>query len=181
MPCDWLKGPNGAVIHINRGRSGERKKLCPFCKRGQVAKLCDFPLGDGKTCDAEMCDHCASTRGGQHTDIGGGFTKLNDTLDYCPKHKHQTPQKEAETMKQPHITTLTDIQLGTGGGCMYNEGTEQKPSRCRKACDAGQRMCPRHVLIASYEKEQSDAQAIEDAKIERAKNVSPIGRQHRNG
>jgi hypothetical protein len=76
MPCEWIKDEKtGAIIHINRGRGG-KKKTCPFCKRGSVSKLCDFPVGNGKTCDAEMCDQCATLRG-------------HYTVDVCPIHKSQ--------------------------------------------------------------------------------------------
>src|ERR1700677_5238572 len=78
---------DGIVIHVNRGRGGGRKKKCPFCKRGDVSKLCDFPVQHGKTCDAAMCDSCATTLRSQETDLGHGLTKLNDTYDVCPIHK----------------------------------------------------------------------------------------------
>jgi hypothetical protein len=90
MPCEWLE-KDGTVIHVNRGRS--RKKLtCKFCRAIYTeGKLCDFPIGHGKTCDAAMCDRCGTTMGVQKTDIGHGMKKLNDTVDYCPIHKGQTP------------------------------------------------------------------------------------------
>lgn len=95
MPCEWLQSPDGTVIHINRGRGGKRK-VCPFCKRGKVEKLCDFPLGHGRTCDAEMCAQCATQKGHQHTEIGGGFKRLDDTIDVCPIHASQPfPMEEA--------------------------------------------------------------------------------------
>jgi hypothetical protein len=99
MPCEWLKDEKtGAVIHINRGRGG-KKKQCPFCRRGWVSKLCDFPVGDGNTCDAEMCDHCATLRGHQNTPYGKGtdLVWLNDTVDLCPIHKtQQMPGEETK-------------------------------------------------------------------------------------
>ncbi len=95
MPCEWLKTADGAVIHINRGRS--RKKLqCKFCRVTYTeGKLCDFPVGQGKTCDAQMCDRCASTIGRQSTDVGNGMRKLNDTIDVCPIHRgKEFPKQE---------------------------------------------------------------------------------------
>lgn len=88
MPCEWLKHESGAVVHINRGRGG-KKKQSPFCKRGHVAKLCDYPIGHGKTCDADMCLQCCTTLGRQDVEVGGGFKRMNDTLDVCPIHKNQ--------------------------------------------------------------------------------------------
>jgi len=46
MPCEWLKDKDGNIIHINYGRGGGKKKLCPFCHKGRVSKLCDYPLED---------------------------------------------------------------------------------------------------------------------------------------
>lgn len=85
MSCEWLEGPGGSIIHINRGRG--RRKPCPFCKTGAVSKLCDYPVGNGKTCDAEICDRCTSTLGRQTTEYAPGFKRLNDTIDVCPLHK----------------------------------------------------------------------------------------------
>lgn len=93
MPCEWLEGPGGTVMHINRrGGSPGRLMKCKFCNRNYReahGKLCDFPVGNGKTCDAAMCPDCATTLGAQKTDIGGGFKRLNDTRDVCPIHKGQ--------------------------------------------------------------------------------------------
>jgi hypothetical protein len=95
MGCEWWKGPDGTVVHLNIGRGGGRRKPCPFCKKGRVTKECDYPIGHGKTCDASMCDSCATNLGGQHTKMGNGFTKLNDTKDVCPIHKGQPwPQEQ---------------------------------------------------------------------------------------
>jgi hypothetical protein len=95
MPCEWLQGPNGAVIHINRGRSPGRLMKCKFCNynyREADGKLCDFPVSEGKTCDAAMCSSCAVTLGGQRTELGkSGFTKA-DTVDVCPIHRTATYQ-----------------------------------------------------------------------------------------
>lgn len=89
MPCEWYQMPGGGVVHIKRGRSGA-KKHCKFCRASYKAddgKLCDFPVGNGKTCDAEMCGGCARTLGKQHTDAGHGMKRLNDTIDVCPIHR----------------------------------------------------------------------------------------------
>jgi hypothetical protein len=52
-----------------------RTQRCKFCGIGVVAKLCDFPVGPKKTCDAGMCAKCA--------------TSVGADLDYCPKHKNE--------------------------------------------------------------------------------------------
>jgi hypothetical protein len=90
MPCEWYKTVDGTVIHINRSRRG-RKQECKFChQKYSEGKLCDFPVGNGKTCDAAMCNECTRTIGNQHTEIGGGMKRLNDTIDVCPIHRGQT-------------------------------------------------------------------------------------------
>jgi len=51
MPCYALR-QNGKTIGHICGDFGER---CADC--GAVAdNLCDFPVGDGKTCDRAICD-----------------------------------------------------------------------------------------------------------------------------
>ena len=89
MPCEWYE-KDGVIIHVNRGRSPGRMMKCRFCNlsyRRADGKLCDFPIGEGRTCDAEMCRSCARTLGKQATDAGGGLKRLNDTIDVCPDHR----------------------------------------------------------------------------------------------
>ena len=54
-----------------------RRDRCRFCHNQYVTKLCDFPTGRGRTCDAGMCDRCA--------------TAVAHEVDYCPRHKHERP------------------------------------------------------------------------------------------
>lgn len=91
MPCEWYRTPDGTLMHIHRSRAGGSFE-CRFCGRRakrEDAKLCDFPLGNGKTCDAQMCAACAVTLGRQETEIGGGMKRVNDTIDVCPIHRSQ--------------------------------------------------------------------------------------------
>lgn len=78
MACKWIKLADGTHVHINMGNSGKKRVQCRFCRRGWISKLCDFPVGHGKTCDAGFCDACAATVG--------------PNVDYCPIHKGQTPE-----------------------------------------------------------------------------------------
>lgn len=100
MPCEWLKTSDGTVMHINRGRGGKRH-TCAFCKRTYTeGKLCDFPIGNGKTCDAQMCNHCARTIGTQDVDLGGGLKRLGDSFDVCPIHRGMPiPPKQEEEVR----------------------------------------------------------------------------------
>jgi|GEM_PF-2351925 len=90
MPCEWLKTPDGTVMHVHRRSSRGSKRHCKFCGKDYYGgKLCDFPVGNGRTCDSEMCDGCARTLGRGTVQIGGGFQRFNDTIDVCPIHREQ--------------------------------------------------------------------------------------------
>jgi hypothetical protein len=72
MPCRTVGFANGKFAIVCGGRS--RSKPCSVCgKPGD--KLCDFPMGGGKTCDKPLCGGCAV-----HTEP--------DT-DVCPKHSKE--------------------------------------------------------------------------------------------
>ena len=75
----WVDLPGGGHAHICV--RGQRSKRCAFCSNGYVEKLCDFPVGKGRTCDAGMCAKCA--------------TAIARETDYCPKHKGHQPAQGA--------------------------------------------------------------------------------------
>jgi len=103
MPCEWYK-KDGVVIHVNRGRSRGPKRNCKFCHQDYYGgKLCDFPVGDGRTCDAEMCNECARTLGKQNTEIGSGLKRLNDTIDVCPNHRGHAVVQGGEIRPAPSM------------------------------------------------------------------------------
>lgn len=53
MPCYRLKMPNGAFALLH-GRLGTH------CSCGGVTEiLCDYPVGNGKTCDRKLCGDCS--------------------------------------------------------------------------------------------------------------------------
>jgi hypothetical protein len=100
MPCEWLKTPDGVVMHIKCGRSRGPKRHCKFCHEDYYGgKLCDFPVGNGRTCDAQMCDGCARTLGTQESDIGHGMKRLGDTIDVCPIHREQAVVKGGKLLE----------------------------------------------------------------------------------
>jgi hypothetical protein len=81
MPFITIPTKDGPVTaHILR-RNRRFGSLCEFCRNQYVSKLCDFATGKNKTCDAGMCDKCA--------------TNVGRNRDYCPAHKHQAlpPQR----------------------------------------------------------------------------------------
>ncbi len=77
MPCEVIHDAQGNVWILC---SRKRRQQCKFCRRGYVSKLCDFPVATGKTCDAGMCDDCA--------------TRIGHEVDYCPNHRGQTPPQQ---------------------------------------------------------------------------------------
>lgn len=83
MACEVVNGglafPGGMIV-CGRGR----RKQCKWCGRRPVTKLCDYPVGHGRTCDAEMCDECA--------------THIAHETDYCPKHRDSKPPAQQMTL-----------------------------------------------------------------------------------
>lgn len=68
MTCHTIKSGRGNAIVCTRGPRTRR------CACGNPAtKLCDFPMGNGKTCDVPMCDACA---------FG-----IGPDIDVCSHHK----------------------------------------------------------------------------------------------
>ena len=72
MPCQHVKIPGGGYAIIC-GR-GKRPIICSVCHR-IGSKLCDWPVGNGKTCDRPLCDACA---------VSGG-----KEIDFCPSHQQE--------------------------------------------------------------------------------------------
>lgn len=74
MPCTKIDlGDGASAIVCSRGRS---TPVCAShgCGRPSEA-LCDFPLGNGKTCDRKMCARCRHAQ-----------PRLGPDRDYCRVH-----------------------------------------------------------------------------------------------
>lgn len=79
MGCETVRAPEGNIaILCLRGRA--RAPLCAVCRRRPAARLCDWPLGEGRTCDRPLCERCA-VRPATVSSL-----RLDDTVDYCPHH-----------------------------------------------------------------------------------------------
>ena len=68
MQCLHLAGPHGATIVCGPFL---KRRPCVSCG-GESARLCDWKIGDGRTCDAAVCD--------EHT-----YSPEPDK-DLCPGH-----------------------------------------------------------------------------------------------
>lgn len=68
----WDRGGGGGLVHLLYDGEGPGLPLvCHLC--GLCADfLCDFPIGEGVTCDRPMCSKCRCNVG--------------EELDYCPPH-----------------------------------------------------------------------------------------------
>ena len=76
MGCNFFIGKDAdgndiKVIACSRGKKGLKVTHCKYCRR-LADFLCDYPVGEGKTCDAPLC--------GEHAQAVG------KNVDYCPKH-----------------------------------------------------------------------------------------------
>ena len=72
MPCHTMKiSGGGYAIVCTRGR---KAKPCAFCGKPSD-KLCDWPVGNGKTCDKPCCVKCS-----RH---------VGPDQDFCKDHEGQ--------------------------------------------------------------------------------------------
>lgn len=70
MICETIKTP-GLTAIVCRGGRRKIPPPCRFCGKTS-SKLCDFPVSKKSTCDAPMCDDCA--------------TSIGQDSDLCPAH-----------------------------------------------------------------------------------------------
>lgn len=71
MNCNLVALPGGGAAIVCR--ETPRARTCSVCKRKtREYRLCDYPAGGKKTCDAVLCVACADHRGRD--------------VDYCPLH-----------------------------------------------------------------------------------------------
>lgn len=77
MPCHF--GRN--IVICRRGYGGAKlRQPCYYCPTRHEA-LCDWPAGDGKTCDRMLCRQHRARQGGD--------------VDYCPEHAAIAARKMA--------------------------------------------------------------------------------------
>jgi hypothetical protein len=69
MPCYVVDIPGGGTALVKM--AAPRRKRCSICGE-PGGRLCDFPVGAGKTCDASLCGRCA--------------VPIRKDVEYCPTH-----------------------------------------------------------------------------------------------
>jgi hypothetical protein len=81
--CEHIDMPmkDGKVAHRIVCHSGpDPRTRCSVCGRKGADRLCDWLIGNGKTCDKPLCRHCAG-----HPVPVFGKPETAD-IDYCPEH-----------------------------------------------------------------------------------------------
>lgn len=77
MPCAVLL-PSKEQAKMGWGPtfvcSSKELSVCSRCHSEFSTSLCDYPIGEGKTCDAPLCDSCRVR-----------ISDLHD-IDLCPTH-----------------------------------------------------------------------------------------------
>ena len=76
MACNFVYGPDGKTQMVICTKGSVKIQYCDFCGSPFADALCDYPIGDGKTCDRKLCSKCRA-HVGMNTDL-------------CPKHN--TPE-----------------------------------------------------------------------------------------
>jgi hypothetical protein len=73
MPCERYVSPDGSLSMIICSRGPKKTVLCHYCGKPSTS-LCDYPIGNGKTCDRPMCNTCRN--------------KIGPDLDVCRDHNN---------------------------------------------------------------------------------------------
>ena len=82
MSCEVVRWGDGAVILCGRSRRKAPKCWVAHCKFSST-KECDWPLGDGKTCDRHICD--------------GHADEVGPDRHYCPAHSIESAKAKMKT------------------------------------------------------------------------------------
>lgn len=70
MKCQTVKIGDGFAV-VCGSRKG-MSTVCQRCQRLDATRLCDFPIGEGKTCDKALCIGCT--------------IRIGRDTDYCRDH-----------------------------------------------------------------------------------------------
>lgn len=73
MACGRITMPNGSKLWICGDLNEEgASSFCGDCGDYGPGFLCDYPVGEGKTCDRSLCDNCA--------------VEIAPNIHYCQTH-----------------------------------------------------------------------------------------------
>lgn len=72
--CQTIRLPNGTFAIFCGGH--HKRRRCVICKRPSTIQ-CDYPRGDGRTCDKHLCRLCAVPKG--------------KNADWCKSHIEAQP------------------------------------------------------------------------------------------
>jgi hypothetical protein len=81
MTCEHVN--LGGGVHALIRRPAERARKCSVCKVStKEPRLCDFPIGGGKSCDKVLCRACA-----RPAPTSKSAPEIQPAPeDYCPLH-----------------------------------------------------------------------------------------------
>ncbi len=92
MGCAVILEPDGTKTFV----CGSGVKPCSCCA-SPAGFLCDYPMGRGKTCDAELCKKHAIPQGprSQRLMIFAEDPEGDDMLHFCPAHEAITRKRRS--------------------------------------------------------------------------------------
>jgi len=105
--CERVDFGDGGFAIVCGSRRGRRAR-CEFCKNPH-AKLCDYEVASGKTCDAKICASCAKS--------------IGPDRDLCPRHA-----KRGELLGKIKLPATRE-QLEAAG---YREELSRLCKRCSR-------------------------------------------------
>lgn len=82
MTCEVVRMGGHMAILCGRNRRGKPKKCWVAHCKMDATRLCDRPVGDGKTCDHPVCD--------------GDAYRIGENTDYCPACWLEEEKRKAE-------------------------------------------------------------------------------------
>jgi len=90
MPCEFFRSSDGSIVGVMCSRGRRQVKPCYICGKPHTS-LCDYPVGDGNTCDRPMCDKCR--------------TMIGPDLDVCRAHSDPVDVYKTQDANKPAIAT----------------------------------------------------------------------------
>jgi hypothetical protein len=98
VPGEWVRLPDGTVMHLHYDRAPRRRCCVVGCDAwGEL--LCDRPVGRGtRTCSRSLCPAHA--------------TRTAECLDLCPQHTPEAAQRTALTARAAALVARLEAAEG---------------------------------------------------------------------